>query len=207
MTHHTDDTDPLKALRDELAEVAPSPQFAVRVRQRIGAVEERRPASWMLGLRWLVPTAAAAALLMAVLVWSNPGTNPGVVDAVITRAPIETPGARSAPAESSSGIPMAAKVEPDHPGTRAPEHLRTSALAEAPTDTREPDLEVLTDQPAILRALWARVATGATLVESIPVVLPDAVPEIVVRPIEVSPIEIKWLGDPETAPGAFIIRK
>jgi len=36
-------------------------------------------------------------------------------------------------------------------------------------------------------------------------VLPDAVPEITVPPIEVSPIAITWLGDPVLAPARVSI--
>jgi len=68
-------------------------------------------------------------------------------------------------------------------------------------------MEVITNQPAILRALYARIAPDATVVETTSVPMPETAPEIVVPTIEVSPLVVKPLGEPPIiGGGSSIIR-
>jgi hypothetical protein len=57
-----------------------------------------------------------------------------------------------------------------------------------------PDLVVITNQPAVLRALWARarVSAGTGLIEVAAAPLPDNAAEIVVAPIEENPGVVPW---------------
>ena len=210
--NHQDIDDPLKALREELADKAPSPEFAAKVRQGIDAAGDIRGASWLPGWRWLVPVAAV--MVVAAFVMSRPRSESPVQVAVKAPAHAEAPIMRApesvvppAPGAAAQGVKVA---EPSHslklrrasenPSTREPEHLRTR-------EPEDPFPEVITNQAAILRALWARVDANVPLVESVATTSPEAVPEIVINPIEISPIVIQWLGDPQTAPSAPVIRK
>jgi hypothetical protein len=60
--------------------------------------------------------------------------------------------------------------------------------------------EVLTNQPEILRALWARYQSEAAVVESTGAPLPALVSDIVVPPVEVSPVVVKWMVEPPVPP-------
>ena len=209
MTHQTDERmDPLKALREELASVAPPAEFAARVRLGIDADTAVRGANWLTGWRWLVPAAAAAAMVAAVFVMWRPTTE--APHQVVAQAPIETSNPLAAPQETVAPLPAPAGVsraDSSKFDVRSSNSGRKVAAASFGGQAREPVLEVITNQAAVLRELWARVDSTATLVETVAKTSPDTVPEIVVNPIEVNPIVIKWLGDPSTAPGAPIIRR
>lgn len=198
--------DPLRALRAELAGVAPSPAFSARVRQRVEAARVERGTVWRSNWRWLVPAAAVAAVVIAVVALSRP--QPETPQQISARGPIETPGivatpnapiAAPAPRETSQPVRSAARV------ARA---VPTSAGMPAPTTNTGSGLEVITNQPALLRALWARVPAGATVVEASAAPLPETVPDIVVISVEVRPVVVKWLIEPQPTPGVVpIIRK
>ena len=65
---------------------------------------------------------------------------------------------------------------------------RVTTRGAAPVrEPRDPMLEVITDQPAILKALWVRVEPGVTVDSTEPAGLYQA-PKLEVAPIEVSPI-------------------
>ncbi len=206
MTHQDeqdkdDAVDAIDALRSELKRVPLSPEFTARLRQRIDAAPDARGVAWLSGWRWLVPAASAAAVVVAAfaLSWSRPAPP----QQVTARAPIETPTVVAIEPENLRTSTFA-KAPADR---REPENLRTSTFAKAPADRREPEnpsLEVITNQPAILRALWARAGRGPAVVEVPMTQMPDPNPEIVVPPIEVSPIVVKPL-EPQPAPGVLPI--
>lgn len=186
MTHQDNDDaiDVIDALRSELRRVPLSPEFSARLRQRIEAEPDVRGAAWLSGWRWLVPVASVAAVVIAAVSLSRLGMETPIP--LVARAPMATP----TPVE----------IEPEHPST--------SAVAKAPADKRAPknrSLEVITNQPAILRAVWGRVGKGAPMVEVSTTLVPDTVPEIVVPPVQVSPIVVKPLGDLRLVPGALPI--
>jgi hypothetical protein len=186
----------LDLLRDELAAIAPSPEFAVRVRQGIDAAAETRKASWLSGWRWVVPVGAVAAGVMAVIVLSRSGD---AADQITAQAPVQAPTAIETPVAMTNGDRRTTNA-----GRRVPDSGAQVVPAE-PT-AADPVLEVITNQPAILRAMYARIAAGATVVET--TTMPDTVPEIVVAPIEINPIVVKSLVDPPAVGGAQpIIRR
>ena len=83
--------DPLQALREERADLSPSPEFAARVREGIDTSADARRAGWLSGWRWLVPAGAVAAVVIAVVVISR--SRPEAPEQVIAQAPAhsETP--------------------------------------------------------------------------------------------------------------------
>jgi hypothetical protein len=177
----------LPLLREELAAVAPSPEFRARVRQRIEAAGPARGAGWLSGWRWLMPLAAAAGVAIAVAIMSRGSKDvPAPVTitagrsdgAVVARPSTETPrptaSDRRTASRTAASLLRSSKVE-----------VRSSKAKPA----EGPSMEVITNQPAVLKAMWARVAGAPTLVETTP--LPEAAPEIVVPPIEVNPIVVK----------------
>ena len=212
MTHQTDERrDPLEALREELASVAPPVEFAARVRQVIDADAAVRGANWLTGWRWVVPAAAAAAIATAVFVQWRPkveapqpiiAQGPAHSEARVARVPEPIAPPAEVAQEPRTGSPNS---ELRTPNSRRVEPVPVRMLQ---TAGETPFPEVITNQSAVLRELWARVDQNSVLVEAIAATLPDTTPEIVVNPIEVSPIVIKWLGDPSTAPGVLpIIRR
>jgi hypothetical protein len=79
---------------------------------------------------------------------------------------------------------------------------RTSANAAASSQQAEDKLEVITNQPAILRELWAAVATAEAAE------VPTEVRDLVIAPVEVTPVAVKWLVEPLASGGAApIIRR
>jgi len=187
-----DDGDPIEGLRSELKRVPLSPEFAARLRQRIDEVPAAHGAAWLAGWRWWVPVAAVAAVVVAVVSVAQrrsdaPGPAATTLAAAVPTVPVVPDRSRSfpvAPPPSPAGLRRGFAVVP-----------------------AEPALEVLTDQPALYRALLARAGKGPVAVEVTPTILPDAVPDITVPSIDVSPIAIKWLGDPRLAPGVLSIAR
>jgi hypothetical protein len=188
-------------LAEELGAMAVSPEFKVRVRQQVDAAQHARAGSWLRGWRWLAPVAAAAGVaIVAAMIWR--GSND--VPAPVTTAAI---AAKPTP-EMAHDIarPSQPTVEVPRPARTAPAARTVAAAAES--STLEPSLEVITNQPAILRAMYARIAADATVVETTTIPLSDTAPEIVVPLIEVSPIVVKSLIDLPAVGGAQpIIRR
>jgi len=183
-------------LHDELAAVAVSPEFKVRVRQQVDAAQQARASSWLGVWRWLVPVGAAAAVAIIVaLGWPGAPSTPAPA---VTTAANPTPDVRTT-------------VTPRLPSRRTAAPVVASPLRHERTGVRgstgEPSMEVITNQPAILRALYARIAPDATVVETTSVPMPETAPEIVVPTIEVSPLVVKPLGEPPIiGGGSSIIR-
>jgi len=196
----------LDLLRQELAAVTPSPEFAVRVRQGVEAAREERSASWLSGWRWVVPVGAVAAGVIAVIALTKSGAD--APERVNVQAPLQA----SVPAPIVVERPVVV------PSTTSDAVVRTSKSARpansaavanvAVLASADPVLEVITNQPAILRAMWARVssASGALSVVTPPT---EEVRDITVAPIEVNPVVVKWMVEPSPAvPGVLpIIRR
>jgi uncharacterized protein (DUF2267 family) len=74
-------------------------------------------------------------------------------------------------------------------------------------ESREPALEVITTQPAILKAMWAQFNASARAT-TVGAELPTEVRDVVVAPVEVEPVIVKWLVEPPITPGVLpIIRR
>ena len=72
---------------------------------------------------------------------------------------------------------------------------------------QEPPLEVITTQPAILKMLWER-HREAELAFAAAQNVPTEVRDVVVVPVEVEPVVVKWLVEPPVVPGSTpIIRR
>jgi hypothetical protein len=171
----------LPLLREELAAVTPSPEFKARVRQQIEAGGARAGSRW-LDWRWLVPVAAAAGIAIVVAwTWRDAQNAPApVVTTAVHPAPVvRTPA--PPPVEQRTAAPIAASPL---------RHERTGVRS----STEETSLEVITNQPAILRALAARIAAGAEMVET--TTAPETVPDIAVPAIVIDPIVVKPLPEP-----------
>ncbi|HEX5068815.1 MAG TPA: hypothetical protein VFV78_01265 [Vicinamibacterales bacterium] len=176
----------LPLLREELAAVEPSAAFKARVRQRIDADVEARARSRWSDWRWLLPVATAAGIALVVAVmWRGAQSAPAPVTATNPPTPrrVETPAPVPQPAAARTAPPVAASP------------LRASN-AGVHSAKGEPSMEVITNQPAILRALYARIAPDAAVVEVTSIPMPETAPEIVVPSLEVSPLVVKPLAEP-----------
>ena len=77
------------------------------------------------------------------------------------------------------------------------------ALAAASGQQANDTLEVITNQPALIRRMWADVGSSSEISTEEPeAALPIVAGDIVVAPIEVNPIVVKSLVDPLRAPAA-----
>ena len=216
--------DPIAALRTELASVAPSPgfadrvrerladeleplraelmhlnvstEFSVRVRENIEAGGNRRRVSWSsFNWRFVVPAAGLAAAGIAALVYSRPAEVPASAPETAMVLPSVTPTA-----------PPQIAAAPSVPAPKPPKPLEVARVAPV-REPRDPMLEVITDQPAILRALLVRVGPGVT-VDSTEPAGPYQAPKLEVAPIEVSPISKFVVPDTRAPIGVtpFILR-
>ena len=180
--------DPVEALRAELNRVQPPPGYVARLRQRIDA-EADSPvrATWW---RWALPLAAAVVVLVAIAI-----DRPAPQAPVLSTARVEPPPSGVPALHPSTTGPAARSTAAQ--GARGPEVTHRAANASQPA--AEPMPEIITNQAEIFRAMWAR-NRRATLVESTEAP-PDPAAEIVVAPIEISPIVITPLTS-ATAPGS-----
>jgi hypothetical protein len=189
----------LDLLREELAAVAPSPEFKVRVRQGIEVSRDARAAAWLSGWRWLVPLGAVAAIVIGVVA-IFPRT-PDIPAQVNAKAPIETPVPIVAPQPTTTVVPPEVRNARDS-------GLGTRDLGRHASSS-EPSLEVITNQPALLRALSARVKAEQALAEASETKpLLEIANDIVIAPIEVNPVVVKWMVEPPLPAGVFpVIRR
>jgi hypothetical protein len=188
----------LPLLREELAAVEPSPAFKARVRQQIEADAVSRARSRWLDWRWLVPIGVAAAAVVAILFATRP------------KVQVPAPTVQTAQATDRPG-----PIQATTPVGVAPAARRVVAggvqtpVSVAPTVvSSELSLEVMTNQPAILRAIWRRANQAeAAQLATTATPLPENAPEITVLPIEVSPVVVKPLVETPEGGASPIIRK
>jgi hypothetical protein len=184
--------DDLEPLRAELADLTPSPEFAVRVRQ---SIEQRGPGgfSWSrLNWRWLVPVSVLAAAAMIAMMLLRPAEVPAPPPNI---AKMILP-----PPSSGEQVPTPpAQVRPRavQPVARA----TSAAQADRSRMPRDPMLEVITDQPKLLRNLSVSVAPGIAVDPTEPAETYQA-PKLEVAPIEVSPIVTFLVPDLRVPVGA-----
>jgi len=196
MTDHDPDQD--NVLKELVAalQVEPSRAFADGVRARVNRSRTTSTRVW-LGL------AAAASIGLATMALWRPSVDaPAMVSAAPTQA--------SAPAIPSKA-PESVAVAP-RPTAAPPPVARREATIARPTVTTvasEPRLEVITNQGAVLRALWADYGNRPLVIaEAVPVVDSQATAAIVVNPIEVRPIVVSEIGKEPGPTGATpIIRR
>lgn len=191
-------------LREELAAVEPSPEFKVRVRQQVEAQVEARRGSWLSGWRWVIPVGAAAVIVAAVVMMSRPDNVPPAPTVAQGPAQPITPVVPMEPSRSAAP-PVVFTPRRDGAG---PSAGRTEEPVPVLARADGPSLEVITDQPAILRELWRQIRADAVEVATTTRELSDTPPEIGVTPIEVNPIVVKLMAEPPPGPGPSpIIRR
>lgn len=185
MTEH----DELMAELGAALDVEPSPAFAAGVRAR---VDRSRRGAW-----WAWGSVAAACASIAVVIAMRPATESSPAPVSMATASVETPNAPTAP----GGAPS---VSVTVPTIIAPRHARPApaapAVAPARLESAEPKLEVITNQPELLRELWQRHLVGA--VTRITEVESRAIADITVAPIEVEPIVV-----PKIVVNELVIRR
>jgi hypothetical protein len=206
----------LPLLREELAAVMPSPEFKARVRQQIEAAGPARGAGW----RWLVPaTLAAAALLAVVLVPRRPETPapmtplPDLSHVTIVDGPLVRTGgtpphpkALDARAGRTAAQTAASLLRSSNPPSAHGYGVRAFDVRSSKSEPAEgPSLEVITNQPAILKAMWAQISADAQIVETRTEPLPETAPEIVIPPIDIAPLVVKSLFEQSAIGGLFPI--
>jgi hypothetical protein len=168
-------------------EVSPSPYFADGVRARI---TRRR-----MVLRATVSGLAIAATLVLAVVLRTPA--PVVVEDVARVAP--------APVVPAPVAPTAAAVPMPTAGPREPRTVASQARVAVPVAGDPGRVVVVTNQMAVLQAIWAghRVTAGET--EAPPVVHDSEPAPIVIEPVRVMPVVI---ADSHTPVGGLpIIRR
>jgi hypothetical protein len=203
----------LSQVRAEL-DVTPSPGFAAGVRARIADA----PASKRAMFRWpVVAVASATAIVAAVAVMMRGSSVPA--------APASAPAVAVAPAVEPAPVASASAkaVTPVTPVAPAVPRVASRTLADATTPALPtgPSLEVITNQGAVLQAVWRRARGGdrafkevepeqATATTAGPVA--DPAQPIVLPPVTIDPIVISALGGSSggggaAAPGGPTIRR
>lgn len=177
MTH-----DPLDQLRAELVAIDPSPAFATGVRSRIDA---RSGAGFRVRFALATATLAIAAVAGGGY-WLQRGSavGPAPTSAVAERVPV--------PAAEPVVTP-APTVQPTR-RARAAKPVAGAVAAAAPAG---PFLEVITNQPEVIRRMRARFSTKAFLD---PTYVVDTT--ITVAPIEVPEVPVPEIGGPVIRKGA-----
>lgn len=167
-------------------QVEPSAAFAPSVRARVDALRRRS--------RWMWFSIAAACASVAVVVLWRPSTGPVMVKSepktVVAAHVVVTPP--SAPAPEPSSAPRQAQP------SRRP--AIASPVATTATAFVEPRLEVITNQPALLRELWHGRVSGAVVAAADTTAATSS--ELIVKPIEVEPIVV-----PLIVVNEFVIRR
>ena len=199
MTDHDPDQDDVLKELDAALQVEPSRAFADGVRARVTQSRARTTQMWW-GL-----AAAASVTLAAVVLW-RPATYAPANDAPVKVA--VAPPQATVPAVPSkapeSVVAMAPVATPAVARRRA-----TATRAAVAAIASEPRLEVITNQGAVLRQLWADYR-GRTLVvaDAGPIVDGLAPKPITVGDIVVAPIVVVEMGkEPVPAGATPIIRR
>ena len=171
-------SDPADLLRAELLAVEPSPRFAAGVRARIEAQGRQ-------AFRWQPAFAFAAIAVAAVAVGAY----------LLQRGSTVAPAA-VVPVAQTVTAPL--PIEPSAPAApkAAPRQLPASTLAIQPVVTAKaepgPFLEVITDQPEVLRRVWEGIQGGVART-GLPA---NEFAEIAVTPIVVDAIVVPKIGLP-----------
>ena len=199
--------DELEPLRAELGELTVSPEFAVRVRQGIEAAGGRTRFSWSpFNWRFAVPAAGLGAAALAALMLLKPADNSAPTQVAAAQPALQTPVPAPAP-PAPTDVPQVARNQ-ERPAPVASRVAPVATQAQPSSrEPRDPMLEVITDQPALLRALSVRVAPGVAVDATEPASLYQA-PALEVAPIEVSPISKFVVPDTRAPIGVtpFILR-
>ena len=202
MTGHDSDHDDVLKELDAALQVEPSREFADGVRARVNRSRINNTRAWW-GL------AAAASLGLATMALWRPAPDPTSVAAVAPAevAPITQPAGNASPVPAPENV-VTASQRPVRRGERTVTPVVATAAA---SETR---LEVITNQGAVLRDLWAAAGTGAmfeTALEApIPVTPAEVKPiaPIVLDPIVVTPIVLTEIGKGSGREGATpVIRR
>ena len=202
MTGHDADHDNVLKELDAALQVEPSRAFADGVRARVNRTRTNTARVWR-GL------AAAAGIGLATLALWRPAPEPTSVAAVtqVTVAPITQPTATASPVTTPPSLVAASQR-----AVSRGERIVTPVVATA--SASETRLEVITNQGAVLRDLWAAAGTGAmfeTALEApIPVTPAEVKPiaPIVLDPIVVTPIVLTEIGKGSGPEGATpVIRR
>ncbi|HXT72012.1 MAG TPA: hypothetical protein VN700_19820 [Vicinamibacterales bacterium] len=183
--------DELEPLRAELADVAVSPEFAVRVRER---VEEIRRPYWGFNWRLAMPFAAGlAATIAAVVMWPRQATEP-VSPAATVASVAPSGGSQEAGSSDPARPPVAPLVVTSSTPRVAPR--RVSPALQTIAAKSDPFLEVLTDQPELLRRLHVGIDRSDVAVDSTESTALFEVPVLEVPKVEVSPISLFVVPNP-----------
>ncbi len=172
-------SDPTELLRAELMAIEPSPAFAAGVRAR---VEARSGA----GFRWqfaLATGAVAAAAVVGGAYWLRPGSAVAPSPAPVIAQSVEAPAA----APAVSAMPT---VQPVRQMRETQVGAQPVAEPVAVATSTGPFLEVITNQPEMIRRVWASVEGGVTRA-GLPA---DEFAEITVAPIRVDAIVVPRIG-------------
>jgi len=197
----------LPLLREELAAVTPSPEFKARVRQRIDANGGVRRTPSLFGWRALLPASLAAAALLAVVLAPRGPEKPAPVIALTDLKP--PPMIDQYPPAGFRGVPSQNQAPADvRARSRAAVRAANAGGGRAPAEPKAEglSLEVITNQPAILRAMAERILQDALVIENT-IPLAENAAEIKVLPIEVSPVVVKPLAETPEGGSSPIIRK
>lgn len=180
------DHDPVLLVARAMTDAPPDPALVDRVRARLDAAPHSRRAP---NLRWMVPTAAAAALVVVIAVAMRPATRVsnevGNSTASTSATTPSTPSLPTAPPVSAASIPVARTEGPDFSPARS-RATRTSRNT-APTEAQ---LAWLARSVQPLAAIPA-MTIDALVVESTqpqPIVLPP----LTITPLTIPPLN----GDP-----------
>jgi hypothetical protein len=171
--------DPIQELRAELMAVEPSPAFSAGVRMRV----ERQSGMRFGGALGLTLAAVTAVAIVATVVsmWRRPAEP--VPAATVAAAPHVAPVVESTP--SSPALPE-----------RGPSvvRARVQAAESVPVASANtgPFLEVITNQPEIIKRIWAGIDGGVARV-GLPA---NEFEEITVAPVRVDAIVVPKIGPP-----------
>jgi hypothetical protein len=196
--------DVISSIGAELSEMSVSPEFAVRVRQQIESAPARSGWLSFLNWRWMVPVAAAAAIAAVALTRGVAPATTGVGQAgVQARGPLPQ-SSQVTPAPQAPSITLNAPGAPVSPAVQiaaaARVTQRTTTRAAA-SGQQADQLEVITDQPAMYRRLWA-AAAAATVTQAAE--LPVEVRDVAVTAVEVGPVVVQWLVEPPVSGGGAV---
>jgi hypothetical protein len=174
----------------------------VRVRQQIESAPTRSRWFSLFDWRWAVPVAAAAVVAAFIV---TRGTTPTTVGSRPASVQARAPEPQPSQTRQTSQIPQAAQppavtsiapvapVSQPSPSATARATRRTATPLAASGQQANDKLEVITDQPAVYRQLWA-AAAAATVVQAAN--LPVEVRDVAVSAVEVGPVVVQWLVEP-----------